>query len=227
MYPMISKMAANNNIKSMKNKIIEALTGVSLLIVPATVGTMIFAEPVVKLLFGRGAFDTNAVGMTSNVLFYYSIGMIGIGFREILSRAFFSLKDTKTPMINAAIGMVLNIVLNIIFSKFLGIGGLALATSISAIFTGILMLITLRNKIGKLGMKKVIITLIKIFAASLVMGLIAKLTFNFFIIKVAVELSLLISILLGALFYFLFIYLLKVEEVYNLVKLIRSKFLRV
>ena len=55
--------------------------------------------------------------------------MLGFGLREILSRAFYSVQDTKTPVINASIAVGINIVLNLIFSRFLGIGGLTLATS--------------------------------------------------------------------------------------------------
>ena len=87
---------------------------------------MIFAEPIVSLLFGRGAFDEKAIYLTSYALFFYAVGMIGFGLREVLSRGFYSLQDTKTPMINAFIAMVMNIILNIILSRFLGIGGLAL-----------------------------------------------------------------------------------------------------
>src|SRR5699024_3854161 len=133
LYPMISKMAAENNMQGLKKSVAEAISGINLLVIPATVGSMVFAEPVVMLLFGRGAFDSNAISLTTAALFYYSIGMLGFGLREVLSRAFYSLQDTKTPAINAAIAVVINIVLNIVLSKFMGIGGLALATSISAI----------------------------------------------------------------------------------------------
>lgn len=56
---------------------------VNLLVIPATVGTMLFAGPIVNLLFGRGAFDLDALTMTTSALFFYSIGMIGYGLRQI------------------------------------------------------------------------------------------------------------------------------------------------
>ena len=139
MYPMISKMAAEDNIKGLKSTISEAISTISLLVIPATVGAMIFSEEIVSLLFGRGAFTIEAIKMTGNALFYYSIGMIAFGLRDILSRAFYVLQDTKTPMINTAISVLINIVLIIVLSRYLVIGGLALATSISAIVgTGML-----------------------------------------------------------------------------------------
>jgi putative peptidoglycan lipid II flippase len=133
LYPMISKMAAEGNMKRLKAYLAEAVSMVNLLVIPATVGAMIFAREIVALLFGRGAFTIEAVAMTSSALFYYSIGMTAFGLKNVLTRGFYSLQDTRTPMINASIAVITNIVLNIILSRFLGIGGLALATSISLV----------------------------------------------------------------------------------------------
>jgi len=67
---------------------------------------MIFSKPIVRILFGRGAFGEDAIVMTSNVLFFYALGMFGFGLREILSRSFYSLHKTKIPMINAIIAII-------------------------------------------------------------------------------------------------------------------------
>lgn len=217
MYPMISKMAAQNDISGLKKSVSEAINIISLLVIPATVGAMVFAEPVVRLLFGRGAFDPQAISMTSDALFYYSIGMIGFGLREVLSSAFYSLQDTKTPMINGALAMGMNIILNIMLSKFLGIGGLALATSISAIFCTGLLFISLRNKIGAFGMKEITVSFIKILAASLGMGIAANMTYKILLNNVSANLSLILSICIGAAFYFAIIFFMKIGEVDTMV----------
>jgi len=227
MYPMISKMAADGNLDGLKKSISEAISSISLLVVPTTVGAMVFSQPVVSLLFGRGAFDSQAISMTAYALFFYSLGMIGFGLREVLSRAFYSLQDTKTPMINAAIGMVINIGLNVILSKYMGIGGLALATSISAIFTTVLMFISLRKKIGPFGMKQISISFVKILFASLVMGLIAKLSFNYLTSNILSQnLSLIISIGIGVLTYFAIIYFMKIDDVDVIVNVVKKKLTR-
>lgn len=223
LYPMISKVAAENNMEGLKKSLSEAISGINLLVIPATVGAMIFAEPIVRLLFDRGNFDAQAITMTSGALFFYSLGMIGFGLREVLSRAFYSLQDTKTPAINAAIAVVLNIILNIILSTFMGIGGLALATSISAIFGTVLLFVSLRKKIGAFGMKNLFISFMKIMGSSLVMGLIAKLSFNNMIDVVGQNLSLGISIGIGAVVYGIMIYIMKVEEVDVLVEMLKMK----
>ncbi len=213
LYPMISKMAAENNIKGLKAYISEAILMVNLLVIPATIGAMIFSKEIVALIFGRGAFTPEAIVMTGNALFYYSIGMVAVGLRDILSRAFYALQDTKTPMINATIAVVINIILNIILSRYLGIGGLALATSISAIVSTLLMFITLRRKIGAFGLKELITSFVKINIASVLMGLVAYASFRFLGRLVSQNLALILAIGVGALVYAIFIYFLKIPEV--------------
>jgi putative peptidoglycan lipid II flippase len=225
-YPLISKMAAENNIDGLKKSASEAISSVNLLIIPTTIGAMLFAEPVVRLLFGRGAFDIQAITMTSSALFFYSIGMIGIGLRDILSRAFYSMQDTKTPMINAAISVVMNIVLNIILSRYMGIGGLALATSISAIFCTGLLFASLRKKIGHFGMKNVTISFIKIMVASVLMGVVAKLAYTALTSYTGQNLSLIISVATGASVYFAIVYFMKIEEMDVIVNTVKRKLKR-
>ncbi|HZG73361.1 MAG TPA: murein biosynthesis integral membrane protein MurJ [Chondromyces sp.] len=223
MYPIISRMASDNNIAGLKKSVSEAVNSINLLVLPATVYTIIFAEQLVRLSFGRGAFGSEAMSMTSVSLFFYSIGMIGFGLREVLSRVFYSIQDTKTPVVNASVGMIINIALNIILSKYMGIGGLALATSISATFITVLLLISLRKKIGSLGMKSIFVTFLKILFASSLMGLIAKLTFNGLIGVTNQNLSLLVSFTVGALFYLIIVYLMKIEDIHLIIKAIKRK----
>lgn len=223
LYPIISKMVAEDNMDGLKKSVSEAISGINLLVIPATVGFMIFSEPIIRLLFDRGKFDAQAITMTSGALFFYSLGMIGFGLREVLSRAFYSLQDTKTPAINATIAVLLNIILNIILSRFMGIGGLALATSISAILGTILLYVSLRKKIGSFGMKNLSISFVKIIGASLVMGLIAKLSFNTMKGAVGQNISLVIAIGIGAVVYGVMIYFMKVEEVDVLVGMLKDK----
>ena len=223
LYPTISKMAAEENRIGLKKTLSKAITGINLLVIPATIGSMVFATPIVSILFGRGAFDSQAISMTSSALLFYSIGMAGFGLRDILSRAFFSMQDTKTPMVNGAIGVVLNIILNIILSRYLGIGGLALATSIAAIFTTVLLFINLRRKIGPFGMKHVSISFLKILVASLVMGLLAKLSFDYLTATLSQNLSLIIAIGVGAISYFVIVYFMKIEDVDVIVNAVKKK----
>ncbi|WP_077369203.1 murein biosynthesis integral membrane protein MurJ [Anaerosalibacter sp. Marseille-P3206] len=225
-YPVISKMATQDNMNGLKDTVLEAINSISLLIIPVTVGALIFAKQIIRFLFGRGAFNLEAINLTADALFFYSIGMVGYSFRAILSKAFYSLQDTKTPMINAAIAMAMNIVLNIILSKYMGIGGLALATSISAIFCTVLLFISFRKKIGSFGLKNIVISFIKILCASLAMGVIAKLSYDVLLKHISENLSLIAAIIIGAVVYFAIIYFMGIEEVDSMIKAVKNKLKR-
>jgi putative peptidoglycan lipid II flippase len=211
LFPAISKMAAEQKMEELKGYIQKAMIIIVLFILPLTVGMMIFARPIVMLLYGRGAFDAAAINLTSVSLFFYSIGMLGIGLREILTRAYYSLQSTRLPMINAIIGIVLNIILNLILSRFMGIAGLALATSISACITTTLLYIGLTRKIGTVVGKIGMITLWKAIMASLIMGLLARSFYNMLTTSFGQNRALLIAVFLGASVYFILIFCMKIS----------------
>ncbi|OSB10005.1 murein biosynthesis integral membrane protein MurJ [Paraclostridium bifermentans] len=229
-YPMLSKLSTENNKKKFKESIVTAINVVTLIIIPISVGAIILAEPIVKLLFQRGEFDSRATQMTAIALIFYSIGMLGFGLRDILGKIFYSLQDTKTPMINGIIAMVLNIVLNLAFVKYtnMGLGGLAFATSISSLVTIALLSVSLRRKIGAFGGKKIISVLIKSIIAALLMALATKFTYNVIdaflsagFIQDAIKLA--ISVGLGAIVYAVSIIVLRVDEVKLIFKMINKK----
>ncbi|WIV12111.1 murein biosynthesis integral membrane protein MurJ [Proteiniborus sp. MB09-C3] len=222
-YPRISKMLAQNEKVGFKKSIQESIIGMVLLIIPSAIGLMILSKPIIEMLFGRGAFNSQAIKLTSSALFFYSLGIVGVGLREILSRVFYAMQDTKTPVINASLGMVMNITLNIILSRYIGINGLALATSISATFTTFLLFISLRKKIGPFGMKQIFISFLKILFASLVMGLLAKLSFNYLITILSHNFSLIIAIGFGAVSYFVIICFMKFKDVDVIVGAMKKK----
>ena len=224
MYPLITNLARDERIGELKNTLRQAITGMNLLVVPATVGFIVLAYPIINLLYGRGAFDNNAVLATADVLIYYSIGMLGIGMREVLSRPFYALQDTKTPMINAAIGMGTNITLNFILSYYLGLNGLALATSISAWLTALLMFIDLRKKIGAFGAKNITWSLLKVLTSSLVMGMVVYHSYaRLSSVINSQSVVLLLGISIGVLVYFAVISLMKIDEVDGLWKSLKRK----
>jgi putative peptidoglycan lipid II flippase len=227
LYPLISTMVVKNDMNGLKSSLSGAMTGIFLTVLPITFFTIVFATEIVTLLLGRGAFDINAISMTSYALFFYSIGMIGFGLREVLSRVFYSMQDTKTPMINAAIGMAINIFLNIILSRYLGIGGLALATSIAAIFTSLLMLGSLRRKIGPFGIKRMTNSFMKILIASVIMSFVANKVFNFANDILNQSFSFFIAVLAAFFSYSLIIYFIKIDDVEIIANALKKKITKV
>lgn|GEM_PF-112773 len=222
-YPITSKLFATKNMEGYKSEITKAINIVILFVLPTSIGLMLLAKPVVIFLFGHGAFNKNAVLLTSSSLFFYSLGMLGNGLKEVLSKAFYAMQDTKTPMTNSIIAMILNAILSVVLSYFLGIGGIALAASSAAIITTFLLFIRLHKKIGAIGMKKVILTFFKVSIASLCMGFLTVETFQLLRNTLGMTPGLLLSVLLGFLTYFILIYMMKLDVALQLMTIVKAK----
>lgn len=217
-YPKLSKLSSEGNRTQFINSVSRSINSVIILVVPISVGAIVLANPIVRLLFERGNFDARATEMTSIALVMYSIGMVAYGLRDILSKVFYSLQDTRTPMINGAIAMAMNIVLNIILVKYLQLSGLALATSISAIICIFLLFYKLKNKIGYFGQDKIIDTTLKVILSSIIMGICTFILYKSIISFLGTQyihmiIALFSSVLVGVLVYSILIVLFKVEEV--------------
>ena len=174
MYPLLSKFASQQNMKAFKNSLGKCIDIVVIIMIPIMVGMIIFSKPVVQLLFEGGSFTSRDTQLTSNALLYYSLGMVSFGIRDIVSRGFYSLQDTKTPVKNAVLAVIVDIFLSIILVRIMGIGGLALSTSIATTVGALLLIISLKKKLGNLGLKSSLITALKVILASIMMRLLCK-----------------------------------------------------
>lgn len=227
-YPILSKLSANSDKESFIKTVYKSVNIVTLLVIPISIGAMVLATPIVSLLFERGAFDSRATDITAKALVFYSIGMVGFGLRDILGKVFYSLQDTKTPMINGAIAIGMNIILNLILVKFMGHAGLAFATSISAIACIFILFKSLKKKIGYFGQDKILKTTFKSLIASILMGIITYVTYSILSSVLVVgfiqqAISLFGSIAIGALVYGILVVILKVEEASMVINFARKK----
>ena len=222
-YPRMSKMAAVSNIVGIRSMVKKSIIATALFVIPASVGAIIFANPVIGLLYGRGEFDAQSMHLTSVSLVFYSIGMIGFGIRHILSKSYYALGDTKTPMRNSAIAMVLNIILNVILSRIMGLGGLALATSISALFCALLLTLDIQKKIGGLDLRNTAVSVGKILVAAFFMGFVAKISFHNFTESLGQNISLIIAIATGMVLYAVTIACSKIADVDAIIKLVKDR----
>lgn len=93
------------------------------------------SQPIISLVFERGAFTSEAAKITGEALFFYSFGMIGYAICEVLNKSFYALSDGKTPMVTSIIGIVVNFAAAaLLVGVFkMGVGGLALASAISSV----------------------------------------------------------------------------------------------
>jgi putative peptidoglycan lipid II flippase len=120
----------------------------SFLLIPVSAISITLSERIVAIVYARGAFGAAEVAMTGKALAYYSVGLAAMGFVGILSRAFASLLDTKTPVKIGVLGLLMNIILSLVLSRtYMAHGGVALATSAAFWFQAAVLWRILRAKI--------------------------------------------------------------------------------
>lgn len=145
-YPLYADSTARHDMKGLSLRINKTLSAYSLFLIPLTCLILCLKQEIIAIAFERGAFDAEAVDRTQILLGWYSLGLIFMGFRESLTKVFYSLKDTKTPAINATIGFIINIALNLTLPFIIGVQGLAISTSITAVIISIGLMVRLLKK---------------------------------------------------------------------------------
>jgi len=208
--PTLSEHAAQEDIKKFKDTLSFSLRSVFFITVPAAVGLLILSTPIVQALFERGSFDRYSTEITSYALFYYSLGLFAYAGVKILVFAFYSLKDTLTPVKVAFVALILNIILNLTLMWPLKVGGLALATSISSAVNFFLLFYLLRKKIGPLGGFSILKSFGRILLAAVTMGII--LTWVNSVVKLSPIPKLSIVILIGVASFFTSCMIFDVDE---------------
>ncbi|MCK9217055.1 MAG: murein biosynthesis integral membrane protein MurJ [Firmicutes bacterium] len=227
-FPMLSQEANKEIFDGLKKIIIRGINVILIITIPATVGIIVLARPIVRVTFQRGAFDSTAAYMTVGALVFYSIGLVSSAVKSLLGKVYYSLQDTKTPMVNSFIALGLNVILNLIFIRFMGHRGLALATSISSIITMMFLLYMLKKKIGSFGFLGSIKCGIKSLFASIVMGVVVYyldmgLAGRMGSGTLPELIALLVSVGVGVLIYSVIIYLFRIEEVNWIIKVVKGK----
>jgi putative peptidoglycan lipid II flippase len=150
--PTFSAQYALNRLDEMRGSLAAALRGVLLLSVPASLGLILLREPLVAVLWQRGAFTARTAEMTAWALLWFAAGLVGHSVLEVLSRAFYAMHDTKTPVLVGAGAMGLNIVFSVAFSLWfarvgwLPLGGLALANSLATALEAALLFALMRRR---------------------------------------------------------------------------------
>lgn len=147
-FPTMAQQAATNSLDRMQSTLYASLRYILFLIIPASVGLILLREPLVSLLLERGEFDPRSASITSSALLFYSFGLFAHSGVEILSRGFYALRDTRTPVALAVLSMVLNLLLSIALVGPMEHDGLALAMSVATIVEASLLFIFLQRRLA-------------------------------------------------------------------------------
>jgi putative peptidoglycan lipid II flippase len=171
--PDISRQAAETDKSAMRGTIAAGLRMMLMLNVPATVGLMALAHPIVEFLLEYGVFSSHDTAATAAALLFYAPGLIGYSAVKIASPSFYALGEARTPVIVSIASVAVNLVLNVILVGPMGYRGLALGTAIAALFNAVVLLVLLRGRLGGLEGRRNAIVLTKIVIASALMGVAA------------------------------------------------------
>jgi putative peptidoglycan lipid II flippase len=167
--PSMSRQAAEGDMAGMKESLAFGLRLTLFITIPAMAGLLVCSTPIFSLLFMGGEFDYSKAVNSAQALFYYSLGLSFVAMTRVLAPAFYALKDTRTPVWTAFVAFLLNVFFSLLLMKPLLHGGLALATTLSALVNMLLLLWFLRRKIGPFGGRIIIMCGIRSLAASVPM----------------------------------------------------------
>jgi len=196
------------------------------------VGLMVCSIPIFSLLFMGGAFDYGKAVKCSEALFYYSLGLSLVALVRVLVPTFYALKDTRTPVKIAFVSFILNLLFSLMLMGPLLHGGLALASTLSALCQMAMLLYLLRKKIGPFGGRSIAVAGGKTIIAVLPMAMVVSWAIRFAdwtitghkLFKGGI---LVVAIGGGIVVFVLFALLLRIEEVSQVVKLLRKRTMRI
>lgn len=152
--PTFSAQFALGKIDEMRRSLASTLRSVFLLALPASVGLILLARPIVSMLYERGEFNPVVAEMTAWALIWYAAGLVGHSVMEVLTRVFYAQHDTKTPVLIGTVAMGLNVLFSFTFAYvfdrvgWMPHGGLALANSLATAIEAAALFVVTRRRLN-------------------------------------------------------------------------------
>ncbi|HSG15586.1 MAG TPA: lipid II flippase MurJ, partial [Anaerolineae bacterium] len=229
-FPTFATLAARSALDEMRRIIADTLRLIFYFSLPAAILLMLLRVPIVTVLFERGRFDATATDFVAWALLFYALSLIGLAAIEIISRAFYAMEDTWTPVLIGMLQLIAMWVLGLWLGRtlfpaldWLGLGGLALGYTISTLLELVLLLWLLRRKMGGLDGRRLLDGLWRMVLASLLMAGVTWIVFDQ-LSEAAVFWQLAVASLAGALTYLGASLLFGVAELQQIVASLRQRF---
>ena len=146
--PSLSEQVSKGEFEAMKETLSFSLRLILFIAIPATIALIGLREPIISVLFQRGAFDSTSTILTAQALFYYSLGLWAFSAIRVVISGFYAFQDTTTPVKVGVAALIINTVFSVALMFPLKHGGLALATSIATAFNVVVLYIILKKRIG-------------------------------------------------------------------------------
>ncbi len=148
--PSLSQKFSKGEERGWENVLAQGMRWIIFLMLPVAAFLVIFATPLVKLVYERGAFDFIASSMTARALIFYTLGLPFFSLNLLFTRAFYSRGDTRTPVKVSLISVFSNVGLDLLLVRWMDFGGLALASSLAAFLNSFLLILCLSRARGLL-----------------------------------------------------------------------------
>jgi putative peptidoglycan lipid II flippase len=171
--PSVSRHAAVDDLAGIRRTISRGLAMMLMLNVPATLGLIVLARPIVELLYERGRFTAADTGATAAALRLYAVGLVGYSAARIISPTFYALRQSQTAVAVSVATITGNVLFSISLVTWMGFRGLALATSIAALGNGGLLVVLLRRRLKGIEGERLAIVLTKVLVAAATMAIAA------------------------------------------------------
>ena len=170
--PSIARSAGVGDFDEFRRTLSKSLGMVFLLTLPSSVGLIVLGRTMIGAIYQGGKFSAHDTEQTAIALSCYAVGLAGYSALKVLNPAFYALHDARTPMIISLISIAVNYLSASFLLRDTGLGhaGLALSTSVNAVFGGVALFVILRNRVGGIYGRNLIESIWKIAAASAVMG---------------------------------------------------------
>lgn len=168
--PPISRLAAAGDTSGMRSAVGSAIALMLVLNVPATLGLIVLARPIVALIYEHGRFGPSDTEATAAALQFYALGLIGYSIVRIVTPTFYALHRSRVPVAAGALSVLTNVALNLWLVRVLGYRGLALGTSITALLNATLQMWLLRKQLSGVDGRRIATTFGKMLAASVPMA---------------------------------------------------------
>jgi len=152
LFPSLARLATRGDTDGFRDTIARGLRQINFLLIPAAVISVVLAEPIVRLLYERGAFEPDQTHVVAAALAAFSVGLTFNGMMLMLNRGFFSLQAPWIPTVVALANLVLNVVLYAVFYR-VGVWGIPLAISLANIAAVAMLLVALRRRIGRIDLR--------------------------------------------------------------------------
>jgi len=171
-FPKLSQLISLGQRLEFRNTISKSIRAILMLSIPSAVAVFVLAYPLTCLLWGGGKYSIEDINASAFALMFFIWGLLALGTLQVVNRSFYALQDTITPVVLQVFMVAGNAFLGWLLIKYTGIkfAGIALSTSLTTTVSTLLLAEILRRRVGGIGGRAILVTLLKVTVASVLMG---------------------------------------------------------